>query len=173
VANNPEYVVEKLSKTHELGEFDCGKEPLNIWLKRFAWTNVQNDSARVYVAHRRDNVVSGYHAITVGSVSRDDAPERIAKGLAAHPVGVAILGRLAVDACHQGKGLGVTLLQDALHRIEGAADEIGIRAVLVQAIDDQARQFYLKFGFSPSPIDDMRLMLLMKDLRAFLRGRAS
>jgi GNAT superfamily N-acetyltransferase len=170
VASHPEYVIEKLSKTHELGSFDCGKEPLNLWLERFAWTNVQNDSVRVYVAHRRDNVVCGYHAITVGGISREDAPERIAKGLAAHPVGVAVIGRLAVDTSQQGKGLGVTLLQDALRRIETAADEIGIRAVLVQAIDAQARQFYLKFGFSPSLIDDMRLMLLMKDLRAFLRS---
>jgi N-acetylglutamate synthase-like GNAT family acetyltransferase len=71
------------------------------------------------------------------------------------------------------KGLGVTLLQDALRRIETAADEIGIRAVFVQAIDEQARQFYREFGFSPSPIDDMRLMLLMKDLRAFLRSSGS
>lgn len=170
MAGNPEYVVEKLSRTHEPGSFDCGRESLNTWLRRYAWTNVQNDSARVYVAHRRDNVVCGYHAITVGSISREDAPERIAKGLAAHPVGVAVLGRLAVDASQQGKGLGVTLLQDSLRRIEGAADEIGIRAVLVQAIDEQARQFYRKFGFSPSPVDDMRLMLLMKDLRAFLRS---
>ncbi len=169
MASGSEYVIEKLSKAHELGRFDCGKEPLNKWLERFARTNVQNDSARVYVAHRRDNVVCGYHAITVGAISREDAPERIAKGLAAHPVGVAVLARLAVDLSQQGKGLGVTLLQDALRRIEAAADEIGIRAVSVQAIDEQARRFYLKFGFSPGPIDDMRLMLLMKDLRAFLR----
>lgn len=172
VVSNPEYIIEKLSKTHELTGFDCGKESLNVWLRRFAWTNVQNDSARVYVAHRRDGIVSGFHAITVGSINREDAPERIARGLAAHPIGVAVLGRLAVDTSRQGKGLGVTLLQDALRRIESAADEIGIRAVLVQAIDEQVGRFYIKFGFSPSPIDDMRLMLLMKDLRSFLRSQA-
>jgi GNAT superfamily N-acetyltransferase len=82
-----------------------------------------------------------------------------------------VLGRLAVDRAQQGKGLGVTLLQDALLRSEQAADTVGIRAVLVQAIDASARNFYLRFGFSPSPVDEMRLMLPMKDLRAFLRAK--
>jgi GNAT superfamily N-acetyltransferase len=165
------YIVERLSKSDDLNRFDCGNEALNIWLKRFAWTNVQNDSARVYVLHQDDNVVLGYYALTAGSVSRAEAPHRISKGLAAHPIGVAVLGRLAVDSSHQGKGLGVSLLQDALMRVEQAAETIAIRAVLVQAIDETARDFYLRFGFSPSPIDDLRLMLLMKDLRAFLRVR--
>lgn len=78
---------------------------------------------------------------------------------------------LAVDQPQQGKGLGATLLQDALLRAEQAAETVGVRAVLVQAIDAAARSFYLRFGFSPSPVDEMRRMLLMKDLRAFLRGR--
>ena len=81
-----------------------------------------------------------------------------------------VLGRLAVGRSEQGKGLGASLLQDALLRAQQAADTVGVRAVLVQAIDAKARDFYLRFGFSPSPIDDLRLMLLMKDLRAFLRA---
>jgi len=166
-----EFVIEKLAKEHNLSCFDCGNDALNRWLERFAWTNVQNDAARVYVTHRRDQVVVGYHALTAGSVICEEAPERIGRGLAAHPIGVIVLGRLAVDRAQQGKGLGVTLLQDAFLRAEQAADAIGVRAVLVQAIDGQARSFYLRFGFTPSPIDEMRLMLLMKDLRAFLRGR--
>ena len=72
MASLAEFVIEKLSKDHDLSRFDCGNEALNLWLKRFAWTNVQNDSARVYVAHRRDHVVAGYHALTAGSVSRGD-----------------------------------------------------------------------------------------------------
>jgi GNAT superfamily N-acetyltransferase len=165
------YIIERLSKSDDLSRFDCGNEALNIWLKRFAWTNVQNDSARVYVLRQGDKVVLGYYALTTGSINRAEAPHRISKGLAAHPIGVAVLGRLAVDSSHQGKGLGVSLLQDALMRIEQAAETIAIRAVLVQAIDETARDFYLRFGFSQSPIDDLRLMLLMKDLRAFLRAK--
>jgi GNAT superfamily N-acetyltransferase len=166
-----EFLIEKLSKAHDLSRFDCGNEALNVWLKRYAWTNVQNDSARVYVLHRRDGIVLGYHALTAGSVQREEAPRRISKGLAAHPIGVAVIGRLAVDSSQQGKGLGVTLLQDALMRVEQAGEMIAIRAVLVQAINSTARDFYLRYGFSPSPVDELRLMLLMKDLRAFLHGR--
>jgi len=171
MAASAEFVIEKLAKDHELSHFDCGKETLNLWLKRFAWINVQNDAARVYVAHRRDQLVVGYHALTAGSISRAEAPERIGRGLAAHPIGVVVLGRLAVDQAQQGQGLGTTLLQDSLLRAEQAAETVGVRAVLVQAIDATARSFYLRFGFSPSPVGEMRLMLLMKDLRAFLRAR--
>ena len=154
-----------------MSRFDCGNDALNLWLKRFAWANVQNDSARVYVAHRRDRVVVGCHALTARSVSRGEAPERMGHGVAAHPIGVVVLGRLAVDRAQQGKGLGTTLLQNALLRAEHAADTVGVRAVLVQAIDAAARSFYLRYGFSPSPVDEIRLMLLMKDLRAFLRTK--
>jgi GNAT superfamily N-acetyltransferase len=164
-------VIEKLSAAHDLGPFDCGNPALTIWLKRFALTNVQNDSARVYVAHRGDNVVTGYHALTAGSVERAEAPERISRGLAAHPIGVIVLARLAVDPTQQGRGLGTTLLQDALTRSEQAADTVGVRAVLVQAIDETARGFYLRFGFSPTAVDDLRLILLMKDLRALLKAK--
>ena len=166
-----EYSIEKLSQAHDLSRFDCGNDSLNTWLTRFAWTNVRNDSARVYVLHRQDRVVRGYYALTAGSITHEDAPKRISQDLAGHPIGVVVMGRLAVDSSHQGKGLGTTLLQDALMRVEQAGDMIAIRAVLVQAINDTARDFYLRFGFSPSPIDELRLMLLMKDLRAFLRTR--
>jgi GNAT superfamily N-acetyltransferase len=171
MAANAEFVIEKLARDHDLSRFDCGNKALSLWLKRFAWINLQNDSAHVYVAHRRDQVVVGYHALTAGGVSRAEAPERIGRGLAAHPIGVVVLGRLAVDRAQQGQGLGTSLLQDSLLRAEQAAETVGVRAVLVHAIDAAARSFYLRFGFSPSPVDEMRLMLLMKDLRAFLRTK--
>jgi GNAT superfamily N-acetyltransferase len=169
VPHQPRFVIEKLCPAHALDGFDSGKPPLDVWLKRFARVNVQNDSARVYVAHARARNVTGYYALTAGSITREDAPKRIAHGLAAHPIGVIVLARLAVDVTEQGKGLGAALLQDALLRIEQAADMIGVRAVVVQAIDEVARNFYLRYGFAPTAIDELRLMLLMKDLRAFLR----
>jgi GNAT superfamily N-acetyltransferase len=108
----------------------------------------------------------GYHSLAAGSVLRHEAPERIAQGIANHPVGLILLARLAVDRSEQGRGLGKALLRDALGRIEQAADVVGVRAVLVHAIDDAARRFYLHHGFQPSPVDPFQLMLLMKDLRA-------
>lgn len=157
--------IEKLSKAHDLSAFDCGKESLNVWLKRFALINQQSDSAQTYVVHR-DGVVVGYYALTAGSVRPEESPERVAKGLAKHPIGVILLARLATDKREQGKGLGKALLKDALLRIMSAADAIGARAVLVHAIDEEARKFYEHFGFEKSPVDEFELMLLMKDLRA-------
>lgn len=156
---------EKLSQSHDLSGFDCGNQSLNDWLKRYAFVNQQSDSAQTYVVHRNGSVV-GYYALTAGSVRPEAAPIRIAKGLAKHPVGIIPLARLAIDKREQGKGLGKALLKDALLRITGAADTIGARAVLVHAIDENARRFYEHFGFERSPVDDFELMLLMKDLRA-------
>jgi predicted N-acetyltransferase YhbS len=118
---------------------------------------------------RADNHWVFRAALTAGRIERAEAPERVSRGLAAHPIRVIVLARLAVDITQQGKGLGTTLLQDALTRSEHAADTVGVRAVLVQAINDSARSFYLRFGFSPTAVDDLRLILLMKDLRALLK----
>lgn len=157
--------VEKLSKVHDLSAFDCGNERLNTWLQRFALTNLQSDSAQTFVVHRGGAVV-GYYSLTAGSVRSEQVPSRVSKGLAKHPIGVILLARLAVDKREQGSGLGKALLKDALLRIMAAADTVGARAVLVHAIDEQARKFYEHFGFERSPIDEFELMLLMKDLRA-------
>jgi GNAT superfamily N-acetyltransferase len=147
--------------------FDCGKPSLNDWLRRFALTNQQNDSARTFVLHRASTVV-GYYSLSAGSVRKEESPARIAKGLAKHPIGVILLPRLAVDRTEHGAGLGKTLLVDALTRALIAADAIGARAILVHAMDDEAAAFYKKFSFEPSPLDPKQLMLLMKDLRATL-----
>jgi GNAT superfamily N-acetyltransferase len=164
--------VEPVSEAHHVSQFDCGiHESLNQWLKRFALTNQKNESARTYVVHRGGRVV-GYYSISAGSVSVEETPDRIAKGLARHPIPVILLARLAVDKSEQGIGLGKALLKDALIRIARAADIVGARAVLVHAIDEPARKFYEHFGFEPSPVHELQLMLLMKDLRANLVERA-
>jgi predicted N-acetyltransferase YhbS len=161
--------VEPLARTHDLTRFDCGTHPsLNDWLKRFAWTNQQNEASRTYVVHRGQRVV-GYYSIASGSVAREEAPARVAKGLAHHPVPVILLARLAVDRAEQGRGLGKALLKDALVRVATAADIVGARAVLVHAIDGAAAAFYRRFDFEPSPVNDLQLMLLMKDLRSAIR----
>jgi GNAT superfamily N-acetyltransferase len=159
-----EFVIERLTRGHDLGAFDCANATLNDWLKKFAWTNQQADSAKTYVALAANRVV-GYYALTTGSVHKHESPLRIAKGLANHPIGIVLLARLAVDQSQQGKGLGKALLFDALSRIEDAADIVGVRAVLVHAIDDAAKRFYLHFEFEESPVDPYQLLLLLKDLR--------
>lgn len=164
----PLSAVEKLGVDHQLSPFDCGNAALNDWLKRFALLNQRGDAAQTYVVHRRRAVV-GYYSLAVGSVHPEEATDRAAKGQARRPIGVILLARLAVDQREKGKGLGKALLKDALLRINGAADIVGARAVLVHAIDTTAAEFYKHFDFEPSPVDPFTLMLLMKDLRASLR----
>lgn len=168
-AGENRFVIEKLTGDHDHSVFDCGNPQLNNWLKRFAWINQRAETARTYVAHRQNRVV-GYHALAAGSVLKYEAPERIAQGIANHPMGLILLARLAVDESEKSKGLGKALLRDALARIAQAADVVGVRAVLVHAIDDAARKFYLHHGFHPSPVDPFQLMMLMKDLRASISG---
>ncbi len=161
--------VELLTRSHELHEFDCGThQSLNEWLKRYAMLNQLSDAARTYVVHRATRVV-GYYSLAPGSLAKREAPERIAKGLGNYPIGVILLARLAIDIGEQGTGLGKALLKDALVRAAHAADTISARAVLVHAIDGDAKAFYQHFGFEEAPIDDTHLMLLMKDIRALLK----
>jgi len=167
-APGAEFEIEKLRREHEVSSFNCGNPVLTIWLQKFAWNNQQAGSAKTYVALANDRVV-GYYALTAGSVQKHESPEGIAKGLANHPIGVVLLARLAVDNRYHGQGLGKALLFDALTRIAEAAGIVGVRAVLVHAIDDAARRFYEHFDFDPSPVDPFQLMLLLKDLRKLLR----
>ncbi len=156
-----------LNAKHELSAFDCGVPALNNYLNKFALQNQQSQSARTYVATRGECVV-GYYTLAAASARREETPPRVAKGLAAHPVPVILLARLAVDAGEKGKGLGTGLLKDALLRAVQAADIVGCRAVMVHAKDEGASAFYRRFGFEPSPSDPFRLFLLMKDVKAAL-----
>jgi predicted N-acetyltransferase YhbS len=155
--------IEKLRRDHVLDSFDCGKEDLNNFLKRQAWSNQQANSAQTYVL-AKDLRVSGYYSLAAGSVTHDEATERVKKGLARHPVPVILLARLAVDVALHGKGIGSALLRDALVRTAQAADTIGARALLVHAKDDSAKAFYQHFDFESSPSDPYHLLLIMKDL---------
>ena len=164
--------VELLGRNHRTEEFDCGRHPaLSEWLKRYVLINQQNDAARTYVVHRANYVV-GYYSLAAASVEKHEAPARIAKGLASHPIGMVLLARLAVAKSEQGSGLGKALLKDALRRACHAADTISARAVLVHAIDAEARAFYEHFGFEASPTHELHLMLLMKDVRAAIKAGA-
>lgn len=156
--------VEKLRPDHPLEEFDCGRDELNRYLLRYAWSNQQAGAAQTYIGLAGDTIV-GYHTLAVGHVMREGAPERLTKGLARHPVPVMLLARLAVDRHWQGQGIGKALLRDAMQRTLRAADIAGIRALAVHAKDAEARAFYQKFDFVPSPTDPMHLFILLKDVR--------
>jgi GNAT superfamily N-acetyltransferase len=162
------FAIEKLRGDHDLSPFDCGKEELNRFLKRFALANQQAQSAQTYVACEGLTVV-GYYSLAFGSVAHEQTPERVKKGLARHPIPVMILARLAIDQNVQGKGLGQGLLKDALERTIRAAEIGGLRAMLVHAKDDAARVFYQHFNFELSPTDPYHLFMLIKDLKRLVR----
>lgn len=160
--------VEKLRRDHVVEGFDCGKEPLTRFLIRNALQNQQANASQTYVLVADDRVV-GYHTLVVGEVAHADAPGRLKKGLARHPIPIMLLARLAVAKDWQGKGLGPALLKDALLRTLQAADIVGIRAFVVHAKDDEARSFYEHFDFIALPTDPMHFFVLLKDIKALLR----
>jgi GNAT superfamily N-acetyltransferase len=159
--------IEKLRRDHPLEGFDCGQEELNRYLLCYAWQNQQAGAAQTYIGLLGDTVV-GFHTLTVGEVIHENAPERLTKGLARHPVPIMLLARLAVDRRWHGQGVGKALLKDAMQRTLQAADIAGIRAFAVHAKDEAARHFYEHFNFIPSPIDPLHLFVLLKDVRRLL-----
>ncbi len=157
-------IVEKLRRTHPIDTFDCGQEALNQWLRKYALQNQSAGAAQSYVG-LADGVVIGYYSLAVGQIEYNDAPERLRKGLAQHPVPIMLLARLAVDKNWQKKGVGGGLLRDAVLRTLQAAEIAGIRALAVHAKDDRARRYYEQFDFIASPAEPLHLLVLLKDIR--------
>lgn len=166
---------EPLGPHHVLAGFHSGEPSLDQWLRDRARTAAGAGSARTYVVvDAQQERVVGYHALTVASVERERATPRARRGMPSHPIPVVLLARLAVDASVQGQGIGSFLLRDAMGRTAAAAGRFGIRALLVHALHEDARAFYLRHGLEPSPTDALHLMILVKDIRAAIRaaGRA-
>jgi GNAT superfamily N-acetyltransferase len=156
-----------LAPEHELDAFQCGVEPLDDWLKRHASHNEAEGASRTFVlsAGRR---VAGYYSLAASSLLPSAAIGRVRRNMP-NPVPVVLLGRLAIDRIWQGRGLGGDLLRDATLRVLGAGEAIGVRAMLVHAISPEAKSFYERHGFKPSPIEPMTLMVTLAEAkRAFI-----
>jgi GNAT superfamily N-acetyltransferase len=157
---------ELLADHHDLENFASGEAPLDDWLRRRARANQLSGASRTYVVSE-DNRVVGYYALASGAVAIEVVPGRFRRNMP-NPVPIVILGRLAVDRAWQGRGLGRGLFRDAAQRVVQAADAIGIRGILVHAISEQARKFYLGLGFDERPGQPMMLVVTLADLRAAL-----
>ncbi len=156
---------EPLGSDHVLEGFDCGRASLNLWLTRYARQAGTAGSARTYViVDPKQGRVVGYNALTAAGIEREAATARVIKGMPQYPIPVVLLARLAVDLSVARRGLGAWLLRDAMLRTLTASETVGVRAMLVHAIDDEARGFYLRHGLEPSPTDSMHLMVLIKDI---------
>lgn len=159
---------EPLQRTHDVAGFESGEPDLDVWLTDYALQAQSSGSARVFVSTDDARVV-GYYALAAAQVGPGEATERALKGQPTkRPVPAVLLARLAVDLEHQGKGLGRSLLQDAMLRANEASERVGVRVMLVHAMHENARGWYKRFGFEDSPTDPLHLLLLMKDLRAFV-----
>jgi GNAT superfamily N-acetyltransferase len=155
---------EPLADHHECVEFCCGEASLDDWLKRRARANQVSGASRTYVVCE-DKRVIGYYALASGVVTVENAPGRFRRNMP-NPIPVAVLARLAVDRNWQGQGIGRALFRDAARRVAHAADAIGIRGIVVHALSDEARNFYLALGFDPSPHQPMTLMVTLTDVKA-------
>ncbi len=155
---------EPLTANHPLERFESGVVTLDQWLKRRAAANQASGASRTYVVCDAGQVV-GYYALASHAVAAVAATGRVRRNMP-DPVPVVVLGRLAVARSHQGQGLGRALFQDTARRVMFAAETIGIRALLVHALSDEAKAFYLRLGLDPSPFDPMTLMVTLADLRS-------
>lgn len=163
------FTIEKLARHHPVEDFDCGEEALNRFLARFAFPNQQANASQTYVGLAERRLI-GFYTLVVSEVAYDEAPERLKKGLARHPVPLMLLARLAVSQTWQGQGAGAGLLKDAMRRTVQAAAIGGIRALAAHAKDETARAFYDHLGFIPSPTDPLHLFVLTKDLQQMMRN---
>ena len=158
-----------LDRSHDFLHFDCGKEPLNTFLVRHALANQANGRARTFVGLDGSQVI-GYYSLAIGSILYDDAPERMAKGLAKHPIPIILMARFAVDKHYQGQGVGKGLFKDAMKRCLGVSKDAGVRAFMVHAKDEEARSLYTRFGMAECPSNSMHLYFLMKDVERFVNS---
>jgi GNAT superfamily N-acetyltransferase len=155
-----------LAADHELDAFDCGVAALDEWLKRRARRNEAEGASRSFVVCIGRRVV-GYYSLAAGSVLHAVATGKVRRNMP-DPAPVILLGRLAVDRRWQVRGLATDLLADAVLRTLGAAETIGVRAMLVHAISEDAKRFYEKHGFRASPVDPMTLMITVDEARRML-----
>jgi len=156
-----------LSKSHDCAAFDCGRPVLDDWLRRRA-PRSEGRTARTYVVAEGRRVV-GYYTLAAGAVARTSLPSARARRDTPTEVPVVVIGRLAVDLGYQRRGVGAGMLKDAILRAVEASRAIGVRAILVHAIDDEAAGFYRRFGFTASPVAPRTLMLAIETAVAALR----
>ena len=159
--------IEAIQSEHQCQSFDCGNPVLNEWLKRYALANQRSGGARTFVIHA-ELQVKAYYSLASGNVLKREGPKRLGSGLGNYPIPIILLARLAVDLSLQRLGVGRALLRDVMLRVIRISEDVGVRALVVDAINEDARNYYIKNGFVAFPEDRMRLMQLTKDLQAIV-----
>lgn len=156
-------VISPLGRSHDRKSFDCGEHSLSEYLHQYASQDRKRRINKVFIASLpgAPHQVIGYYGLSAGSLDANDLPEALRRSLPRYPVPVVLLGRLAVAESHQGQGLGSILLADALQRIVQASQVMAVYAVVVDALNERAAEFYQQFGFIPLPSQPLKLFLPM------------
>jgi len=157
---------EPLRDDHQTDTLDSAEPVLDDWLRRRARSNQASGASRTYVVCEEQRVVA-YYALASGAIAKAGVPGKFRRNMP-DPIPVVVLARLAVDLNYQGRGLGRALFRDAAIRVSQAADTIGIRGIIVHAVSENARRFYIALGFDPCPVEAMTLVVTLRDLRAAL-----
>ena len=157
---------EPITESHSLSDFDSGEPLLDEWLKKRAVKNHASGASRCFVLCRDDRVV-GYYCLSAGAISHEASPKAMRRNMP-DPLPVLLLGRLAIDKRCQNQGVGRALLRDAMIRAVNVARDAGVFAILVHAISDQARRFYLSRGFVQSPLEPSTLLMTIETIRTTL-----
>lgn len=154
--------VVSINKQHMRDQFDCGNAILNEYLKKYARQNDENNMAKAFVAVGDDALVLGYYCISTASIEFKELPEALGKNLPKYPIPAALIGKLACDQSMKGQGLGARLLINALQRIVATSKEMGIKVIIVDAIDEEAKSFYQHYRFMELDGQEMKLFLLVE-----------
>jgi len=168
------WLIQPLAKHHDRAAFLCGNETLDRYLKEMARQDARRHIAAPFVLVEKNSpkTILGYYTLSALSIDLGELPADVVRKLPSYPVVPAtLLGRLAVDRHHQGHGIGELLLMDALRRVHEQSSQIATVAVIVDAIDQQAVQFYKHFDFLPFPERPTRLFLPMKTIAALFSAR--
>lgn len=149
-----------LDSNHSGAGFDCGEISLNEWLRTKALKNQLNGASRTFVvSNKNDSNIIGFYCLSTGSIQHKQLLSNRLKRNMPDPVPVIFLGRLAVDCHYKRRGIGAGLLKDAILRAKSVSNHFGAKALLVHTLSDEAKAFYVKFGFIESGIQSRTLLL--------------
>lgn len=158
---------QSLLATHNCENFDCGNDALNHWLKKRALKNETAGASRTFVVTDTNKNVVGFYCLSASAIEHELSPGKVRRNMP-DPIPVMVLGRLAVNLKHQNQSIGRSLLKDAILRTINVSKQTGIRAILVHALSEEAKAFYIQHGFYASPTNDMTLMITINDAIASL-----
>jgi GNAT superfamily N-acetyltransferase len=171
------YVIEPLDPSkHDRAAFSCGVAQVDNYFRNSAGKLARAGNVRVHVMTDRQGALIGFHALNAHAIHYGELPRKLARDRPGHgQIPAAFISMIGVDQARQGHGFGGDLLVDALRRIARAADQLGIRVVLLDVLDcgdpakvEQRRKLYRSYGFEALPSNPMRMFLPVADVRAII-----